>query len=49
MRGIRKNKNSLRVRESTYSFVGEKYGLYEENYIKFIQNEMERRRVKIYE
>ena len=37
------------MRESIHSFVGEKYGLYEENDIKFIQNEMKRRRVKIYE
>ena len=49
IRVLRNNKNppkESRERESTHSFVWEKYGLNWENDIKFIQNKMERRRVK---
>ena len=44
------NKNTpkeSRERESTHCFVWEKYGLNCRNDIKFIQNKMERRRLKI--
>ena len=43
----KEQKSTERERESTHILLGEKYGLDEENDIKFIQNEMGRRRVKI--
>ena len=53
IRGIRKNKNPKRERErereNSQFCGGGEYGLNEENNINFIKNEMERRRVKIYE
>ena len=49
MRVIRKNKNPPRKREREYSFFfwWKKDELNGRNYIKFIQNKMERRIVKI--
>ena len=43
----KESKERERERESTHSFVWEKYGLNGRNNIKFIQNKMGRRRVKI--
>ena len=53
VRVIRKNKNPPKEREREREriltiFLWEKYGLNGKNNIKFIQNKMEKRRVKIY-
>ena len=46
----KEQKSRERERERLLTVLwGKKYGLNEENDIKFIQNEIERKRVKIYE